>query len=1181
MTVDTSRLVKFEEFWAIARPIPTVRRMSGNDENQDDDGKCLSLRQVASVYTEVWQALVATKNQQHTQPASASSTDEACLLAKIIHEIMMQRSNDEATSGTTTTGISPFAEINKIVLPLLPSQPSEDFVDAILDLFFPIQHISTTKDNRMTSSANAYWDDKELEEFLESWIQNDIQREDGTRQQKNSSMPMMIFYHRVLRRLQEYQPDNSIIWKSIARHIIQGLQLAPNKRNHAATRDGWTDDTDKDERIQNLHRRRIITDLLLPVFSSSSSSSSSSLSSSIAFTDTMSSGKKEALDFIWITLWDNETDSYLPLSSLTTVACAILPICVGISLPIVSDNTDANPSAPPIQHKPIWSFIRRCLAQGITEFEDKERQYDSLYRRRGLYLLRTLLDHQSIQNKQHQTVDDSVWNMYVAVFELFEMESEQHLVDQAWDTMIEILAYVSPDDSMRGGWDDWKRLLLARTLVSPETPILRKYGLSRFLQGHTGMQIASSQRMITVEFLFTIVIPSVNSLVTSLGTNIVLQSTKKFTETQDMLILLSGLLASYLKHCIETVNVQQIEELLVRLWSVDMMVKVHRKLAVKIFQAVEDFLKSENQNSCLSVSDDMLQMLIESYRLAVANGAMVPLYQRSILKAVATILQYSKPTGTISSITLLKILAMFPVRILDGNMRRLVGSDPITEDDSTTNSKLWWIDQDSSLVSLGIWLLSCETATGSASISVVGATVAKAFVDGSLGDNSSSDDAQWDPKSGCSSFALEMAKAIGLLCVLPSHVLSCDHIVQHQSIHSTEASELLWPAIHKGLSCAPIATSSSGRMKASEVTRALLLLETGVKLQVLSGVGNGELIIDRVTNQMLPPPSNIEALLSNAASFIFYHTHALFPSTGSEAFFEQKHPRGASRSGAVKVLCSTFVRLTVQLHFLSKGFLSSMAISAVVDSALEDCLKVLFENVSPCRCVENLAILFLALSGGASVDDTRCLSAARTILDLNYDEWDSSGEVTQATRSIFHFAKWSSLSNLLFQLKNSPSNDEEMKCFLDDIFLAASVAVESSPQNTILPIFQCLLKAANSRFSDFESKNTVFDDISFLAKIIDSMFSLLDNAENGIDFIHMLDRICELIFCPSFLLDEYKRLESNGDCETPIRDSFRRLIKMAGTRRPHIGHIAISRICAGWSNTADQPLVGISAIPYR
>jgi hypothetical protein len=258
-----------------------------------------------------------------------------------------------------------------------------------------------------------------------------------------------------------------------------------------------------------------------------------------------------------------------------------------------------------------------------------------------------------------------------------------------------------------------------------------------------------------------------------------------------------------------------------------------------------------------------------------------------------------------------------------------------------------------------------------------------------------------------------------------------------------------------------------------------------------------------------------------------------------------------------------------------------MAISAVVDSALEDCLKVLFENVSPCRCVENLAILFLALSGGASVDDTRCLSAARTILDLNYDEWDSSGEVTQATRSIFHFAKWSSLSNLLFQLKNSPSNDEEMKCFLDDIFLAASVAVESSPQNTILPIFQCLLKAANSRFSDFESKNTVFDDISFLAKIIDSMFSLLDNAENGIDFIHMLDRICELIFCPSFLLDEYKRLESNGDCETPIRDSFRRLIKMAGTRRPHIGHIAISRICAGWSNTADQPLVGISAIPYR
>jgi hypothetical protein len=125
------------------------------------------------------------------------------------------------------------------------------------------------------------------------------------------------------------------------------------------------------------------------------------------------------------------------------------------------------------------------------------------------------------------------------------------------------------------------------------------------------------------------------------------------------------------------------------------------------------------------------------------------------------------------------------------------------------------------------------------------------------------------------------------------------------------------------------------------------------------------------------------------------------------------------------------------------------------------------------------------------------------------------------------------------------------------------------------------MKAANTRFSKMESKDNVFYDVSFLTKIIDSMFSLLENAEYGVDFIHMLDDICGLIFSPCFLLDEYKRLENNGESETPIRDSFRRLIKMAGTRRPHIGHIAISRICSGWFVPDDEQLVGISAIPYR
>jgi hypothetical protein len=48
----------------------------------------------------------------------------------------------------------------------------------------------------------------------------------------------------------------------------------------------------------------------------------------------------------------------------------------------------------------------------------------------------------------------------------------------------------------------------------------------------------------------------------------------------------------------------------------------------------------------------------------------------------------------------------------------------------------------------------------------------------------------------------------------------------------------------------------------------------------------------------------------------------------------------------------------------------------------------------------------------------------------------------------------------------------------------------------------------------------------------------------------MLDEVCALLFQPNLLIDEFERLQRDGDkSQTPIRDAFRHLMEMAGKKR--------------------------------
>lgn len=60
-----------------------------------------------------------------------------------------------------------------------------------------------------------------------------------------------------------------------------------------------------------------------------------------------------------------------------------------------------------------------------------------------------------------------------------------------------------------------------------------------------------------------------------------------------------------------------------------------------------------------------------------------------------------------------------------------------------------------------------------------------------------------------------------------------------------------------------------------------------------SGIGNGDLVIDK-SQQMMPPPPNIESLLSNAVEFDLLHIDAL-TSFGNDEEVVSK--TGNARSG--------------------------------------------------------------------------------------------------------------------------------------------------------------------------------------------------------------------------------------------------------------------------------------------
>ena len=300
---------------------------------------------------------------------------------------------------------------------------------------------------------------------------------------------------------------------------------------------------------------------------------------------------------------------------------------------------------------------------------------DQMLRRRGVYLLRLLVEHST----------DTIWLKYVLCFEALEMETENHLVDQVWDTVAEICAAAAAprEDKVQSlpsmTWD-WISAMLARVLLS-ETPVLRKLGLYRFLSGHTGIQItcndnddgtssdplqpvksknAKSKRnkavhsaplsLVSTDFVFDVILPSYDTLGQSVGTNMQFVVNGK-AEVHDIAALVPKFLGAYLR----AVDEPHRYLFLSALFSPSTICNMRLKNVVLMFEAVASV------DLDFPVDHDLIHEAVQSFGQLFGGMSIVASYRERLLDAFATILSRSSIKVALDPILVLKVLALYPI----------------------------------------------------------------------------------------------------------------------------------------------------------------------------------------------------------------------------------------------------------------------------------------------------------------------------------------------------------------------------------------------------------------------------------------------------------------------------------------------------------------------------------------
>ncbi|CAB9504885.1 Tar (HIV-1) RNA binding protein 1 [Seminavis robusta] len=1038
----------------------------------------------------------------------------------------------------------------------------------------------------------------------------------------------------------------------------------------------------------------------------------------------------EQLQKLWQCLWEtyhhqnattksNTSNAIHIIIPTTSVLCAMIPSLIDKPLPVPTTNKDkiTEPQTP-FHQECLWKLIHTCLQQGIPRpyssssssaansyIFAKGHANDKLYtmlRRRGLYLLRMIMPANKIakedgkkqktkgkakKQKQTQTKapeDPTVllWKKYIQVMETLEMETEQHLIEQVWDTLTEVLAacasMAETQQKQRKQVDastgttttpplmtwKWTQLLLARVLTSYDQPMVRKLALYRFLNGQAGISLSLLQptntgddggaaaarnnnnankkggkgkqhgkkptspkkpqgaplTLLTPSFVCEIAIVSFDSLVGSVGTNLNMEEGKQVQHVE-----LAPLLSKFINLYYQALAPDQRLEFVKLLWHNDMVNRVRTKILVQIWGCLADAMQSSTSTNATTtwVLEDpaVLPSLVQSLQRLFATASIVRTFQESLLESLATMLRHAWTLRkAVNPKLILQVLALFHSIVLDGTKKSSATTATVSagQGEEEKNS----LDENDNVIksSYGIisaalqqWLcqivdtvplvVNDDSGMDLSWISLVAASVAAAFVRGDLLSTSSSgadDQALWEPKSGASKSEREMARATAYLCTLVGRSTTTREAGDSKG--ATTAGELLWPAIHKGLANVPVAMIGTTWTKADCVTRALLLLEEGCRLQVISGMGNGDLIVDGRTQQMMPPPRNIELELESSVKFVLHHVAFLMV----EAPSKEDGAGGASRSGDAKKASITFAYLISQIRLLHEAYPSSMALSKAVDEMVKTSLDALQESHSNpgTDIVRQTALTYAALSCGAALpDEKQMLEICRLFLLLEYQKMPGRRKSEeQIARSIFFFAKWGVLSCLLPRLLGDDGKDQfDVKAvddFLQEFRKVAFASVHGIPVDAMMAFFQCIAVTARRQLSvperpvgnENENEMDASDDVdpSVIGDFIDAFMTIMEERVSSHDTLYMLNEFCGIIFQRDLLLQEYRRLLQDPVAgETPIRDAFRKLMSLAGTTRPHISRVVLCHATVGWLGgsqidaSSDNPSAGLGAISFR
>ena len=928
-----------------------------------------------------------------------------------------------------------------------------------------------------------------------------------------------------------------------------------------------------------------------------------------------------------------------------SVASALLCILAGsihdLTLTIPESYRDSiETSATLSEMRIFWEFLQTCLSSGsddnskmdstkgmrggggFTQTKKQKNPYqdgtvedtdvDQMVRRRGIHILSCVMEAETRKCKSALKNDISndeqqmwkaynnrinLWKKYVMVFEALEMEVEVHLVEQVWGTTLELCrtcvdskkVNLKQDSLPQMTWE-WVGSLFSRVLMS-DSPTLRKLALFRMTRGEVGFKAthdadetmttatnkleAAPISIISPRFMLFDFIRSYDSLVT-VGTGVNFEVDGKASNF-DLATLLPTFVSNYTQSLFGDARLQEFIESLLSKQFLD---ATRPRTLVSVFDAIVEAWDGQ-EGVKVNLTVESISSAVLSLQDINESGSVVLAYRQSLMLAFARILSLSnlaenkKPVP----IFLLNTLSLFPAP------------------EETTELTTFHKESDASLHK---WLFSF----GESWIVTVAAACASGFLSGDLLEYSNRFD---NGLVFTSKLERQFGGSVAKLCALVGN-------------NESPSSSLLWPSINKGLqACTSFGGGSSipfSKEIGQKIARAIILLELGCRERKLGGVGNGDLVLDKDGN-MLPVPPSIDLLLSKSINFILEQLKMVSVCNYDEANAVEDTVGG--RSTKSQEFSKHFIILIKQLMVLKNSFPSSIIMSQSLNGLLSESLNSfhsknnllkdsnVFTVKDAMLMMKTISMIYAILTVGADLETNTnseekveiysIVEKCSSVLDFKFKKPTDKSKIAtwqvKGMTSLFEHSRWGALMFLVpLVYKTSSEPLLVMRQFHDTVIGKAIDSVNATPADALPCLFEAAVFSAKESFDMFteDEKQNTYIFSKNVRRIIDTFFAVMKDTTKSPVRNYMLNVTCSIIFQPRLLVDEYKslaRMKSKGDqpnlkLDAPVLTAFRKLMKEAGTSKPHMSKFIMSYIAVGWlGDQSDKENVGIAAIPYR